>query len=269
MRAARRISCVAVRGAGERDDDPLARLPRPVDAVRAPVVLRAPRRPGRRPRAARARAARRGCRPEVVAERGVDPFGGVDVAVRHPAPQRLGRHVDQLDLVGAAHDLVRDRLALRDAGDPLDDVVERLEVLDVDGGDDVDAGVEELLDVLPALLVARARARWCARARRRARPSGRRARTASTSISSNVAPRYSIVPARNDLEVADLLRGAAAGRASRRSRRRRRCRARCAGDPRRAWRTSCRRRARRRGRCGACPRAMARVDLTRDRRGRG
>ncbi len=57
----------------------------------------------------------------------------------------------------------------------LDDVVERLEVLDVDRRDDVDAGVEQLLDVLPALGVARARARWCGPARRRGRRSGRRA----------------------------------------------------------------------------------------------
>jgi hypothetical protein len=35
-----------------------------------------------------------------------------------------------------------------------DDVVERLDVLDVDGGDDVDAGVQQLFDVLPPLLVA-------------------------------------------------------------------------------------------------------------------
>ena len=48
---------------------------------------------------------------EVVAERGVDPLGGVDVAVRHPAAERLGRHVDELDLVGAPHDRVGDRLA--------------------------------------------------------------------------------------------------------------------------------------------------------------
>ena len=94
---------------------------------------------------------------EVVAERGVDPLGGIDVAVRHPSAQRLGAHVDELDLVGAARDLVRDRLALRDARDPLDDVVQRLEVLDVERRDDVDAGVEQLVDVLPALLVARAR----------------------------------------------------------------------------------------------------------------
>ena len=62
----------------------------------------------------------------------------------HAAPERLGRHVDELDLVGAAHHGVGHRLALGDAGDPRDDVVERLEVLDVDRGDHVDAGVEQL-----------------------------------------------------------------------------------------------------------------------------
>ena len=41
-------------------------------------------------------------------------------------------------------------------GDLRDDVVQALEVLDVDGGVDVDAGGEQLLDVLPALGVARA-----------------------------------------------------------------------------------------------------------------
>ena len=94
--------------------------------------------------------------PEVVGERRIDLLGLVDVAVRHPAAQRLGRHVDQLDLVGGPDDRVGHRLPLRYAGDLLDDVVERLQVLDVHRGDDVDAGVEQLVDVLPALLVARA-----------------------------------------------------------------------------------------------------------------
>ena len=38
---------------------------------------------------------------EVVGQRRVDLLRRVDVAVRHPAAQRLGRHVDELDLVGA------------------------------------------------------------------------------------------------------------------------------------------------------------------------
>jgi len=89
--------------------------------------------------------------PEVVGEGRVDPGRRVDVAVSHPSPQRLRRHVDQLDLVSRPHDVVGHGLALHDAGDRLDDVVQRLEVLDVDRGDDVDAGGEQHLDVLPPL----------------------------------------------------------------------------------------------------------------------
>ena len=51
--------------------------------------------------------------PEVVGQGGVDLLGPVDVAVRHPAAQRLGRHVDELDLVGASDHLVGHRLPLR------------------------------------------------------------------------------------------------------------------------------------------------------------
>ena len=94
-------------------------------------------------------------RSEVVGEGCVDALGGVDVAVRHASPDRLGRHVDQFELVGLANPFVRHRLALLRAGDARDDVVERLEMLDVERRDHVDASVEQLLDVLPALLVAR------------------------------------------------------------------------------------------------------------------
>jgi hypothetical protein len=65
----------------------------------------------------------------------------------------LEADVDQFGLIGLADDLVGDRFALTEAGDPLDHVVDRLEMLDVEGGDHVDAGVEQLADVLPALLV--------------------------------------------------------------------------------------------------------------------
>ena len=72
----------------------------------------------------------------------------------HPAPERLRGLVDELDLVRRPHHRVRDRLLLLDAGDLLDHVVHRLEVLDVHGRDHVDPGPQQLLDVLPALLVA-------------------------------------------------------------------------------------------------------------------
>ncbi len=110
-----------------------------VDLVRAPVVVERVVDPVGQPE--QRQLAQRGevADPEVRRERGVDLLGLVDVAVRHPPAQRVGRHVDQLDLVGGADHLVRHGLALPDPGDPLDLVVERLEVLDVDGGDDVDA----------------------------------------------------------------------------------------------------------------------------------
>jgi hypothetical protein len=74
--------------------------------------------------------------------------------VRHPAAQPLGRHVHQFDLVGSAYDLIGQGLVLRHSGDLLDHVVEGFQVLDVQRGDHVDAGVEECLDVLPAFGVA-------------------------------------------------------------------------------------------------------------------
>ena len=81
----------------------------------------------------------------------------VDLARAQPLLQRLGREVDEHDLVGLVEDPVGERLAHADAGQLEDRVVEALEVLDVDGRDDVDAGVEDLVDVLVALLVAHAR----------------------------------------------------------------------------------------------------------------
>ena len=69
---------------------------------------------------------------------------------RQPLQQIVGRHVHQLDLVGLLEDGVGHGLAHGDAGDLRDDIVEALEVLDVERGVDVDAAVEELLDVLPA-----------------------------------------------------------------------------------------------------------------------
>ena len=146
---------VALGAAGERDDHPLPRLPGGLDAVRGPVGLQALVDLVGQPQ--QGQLTQRGQVPgaEVVGQRRVDLLRRIDVPVRHPAPQRLRGHVDQLDLVSGAHHGIRDRLPLRDAGDLLHHVVEGLEVLDVDGGDHVDAGVEQLLDVLPALLVTR------------------------------------------------------------------------------------------------------------------
>ncbi len=65
--------------------------------------------------------------------------------------QVVGRQVDQLDFVGLVEDPVGQRLALPHAGDLRDHVVEAFEMLHVDRGPDVDARLQQLLDVLPAL----------------------------------------------------------------------------------------------------------------------
>ena len=94
------------------------------------------------------------------------------------------------------------------AGDPLDHVVERLQVLDVHRGQITSMpGVEQVLDVLPALGVPRARARWCGRARRRAPPAGARASTASTSISVELDAAVGDRPAGHDLQAVEQLGG--------------------------------------------------------------
>ncbi len=144
---------LALGAAGEGDHDAFAGLPDPVDVVAGPVVAQALVDPPGHPEQGELAQGGEVADPEVVRERRVHLLRLVDVAVGHPAAQRLGGHVDEFDLVGPAHHLVRDGLALRDPGDLLDDVVQRLQVLDVDRGDDVDPGVQQLLDVLPALAV--------------------------------------------------------------------------------------------------------------------
>ncbi len=80
----------------------------------------------------------------------------VHVAVAHPLAQGLRRDVDELDLVGLVEHSIGEGLAHGDARDVLRKILDRFEVLHVDGGDHVDARREDLLDVLVALLVAHA-----------------------------------------------------------------------------------------------------------------
>ena len=91
----------------------------------------------------------------------------VDLAFGEALEQLVGRQIDELDLVGAGEHAIGHGLAHVDAGDLRDDVVQAFEMLHVDRRVDVDAGREQLLDVLPALRMARARDGSRARARRR------------------------------------------------------------------------------------------------------
>ncbi len=83
----------------------------------------------------------------------VNAFCRVDVAVQHPPAQLLGRRIDQLDLIGPDQHRVGDAFAHPGAGDRLDGVGQALDVLGVEGADHADVGVQQLEDVLPALLV--------------------------------------------------------------------------------------------------------------------
>ncbi len=143
--------------AGQPDDDALARPPDRGDAVVAAVLLQVFVDPVGDPQQGQFAQRREVARAEVVGEGGVDLVRLVDVAVGHAAAQCLRRHVDELDLVGAPHHLVRDGLPLAHAGYRRDDVAQRLQVLDVDGRHDVDAGGQQLLDVLPAPGIPRSR----------------------------------------------------------------------------------------------------------------
>ncbi len=145
------------RCAGDRDDQSFTGFPRTLDAVLVAVLEQFVVDPVGDPQQGEFSQRTQVPGSEVVAEGGVDALSGVDVAVCDAAAQRLGGHVDEFDLVRAADDVVGDRLLLLDTGDSGECVVEGLEVLDVDGGDDVDTGVEERLDVLPSLRIRRTR----------------------------------------------------------------------------------------------------------------
>ena len=82
-------------------------------------------------------------------------YGPVDLAFVQAAQQVVGRQVDQHHFVGIVQHVVRHRFPDAHAGDAADHVVQAFQVLHVDRGVDVDAGCQQLLDVLPALGMAR------------------------------------------------------------------------------------------------------------------
>ena len=94
---------------------------------------------------------------EEAIERDTRPIRRVDVAMAHPLAERVRAHVDEFDLVRRGEHLVRDPLVDRGAGDRRDRIGDGVQVLDVAGADDVDPGVEQDVDVLPALGARRTR----------------------------------------------------------------------------------------------------------------
>ena len=146
--------CVALGAGGQGDHHAFPCLPHVVDGVLGPVPPKAFVDPVGQPQ--QGQLAQRGevADAEIAPHRGVDLLGRVDVAVGQAAAQRLGGHVDQLDLVGPAYYSVGDGLPWRDAGDLFDHIAEAFQVLHIHRGEHADAGVHHLFDVLPPLRVA-------------------------------------------------------------------------------------------------------------------
>lgn len=66
----------------------------------------------------------------------------------------VGREIDQHHVIGGIKERVGDGFADLHAGDAADHVVQAFQMLDVNGGKDVDSGFKKLFDVLPAFGVA-------------------------------------------------------------------------------------------------------------------
>jgi hypothetical protein len=111
------------------------------------LLVDALRRPAQRELAQRRQIAGR----EIVLERAFGLFRNVDLALLETLDQIVRSEVDQLDSIGAVEDGIRNRLAHPHVRDLRDNVVEAFDVLDIDRGVDVDAVIEQLLDVEVAL----------------------------------------------------------------------------------------------------------------------
>ena len=153
-RAFRDPDRLARRGAFvDADEDALLRRPGPGNRVRRHVLaqLRVDPVGG----GAQGQFAQRG-QVALGEERGQGAGGlvvRIDLALLQPVHQFVGRQVDQLDLVGQFQHAVGNGFAHPHAGDAGDGLVQRLDVLDVQRGEDVDPRGQHLFDILPALLV--------------------------------------------------------------------------------------------------------------------
>ena len=91
---------------------------------------------------------------EKVCQRRLDPIGGIDLSFLQALAEVLGGQIDIHDLIRLGKDGIGDPLVHLDPGGTLDDVIEALEVLDVQGADHVDPLGQDVLHILVSLLVA-------------------------------------------------------------------------------------------------------------------
>lgn len=182
--------CLALRPAAQGHQDALPGLPGSDDAMFRAVALQPFLHPVGQPQQGDLAQGGEVTDPEVVSEGGLDAVRRIDVAMDQAAAEHLRWQVDQFDLVGPAGHLVGQGLPLGNPRDLPYHVVEGLQVLDIERGDNIDS--------------RRPRSSWtsCHRLALRAPGTlewassstsatwGRRASTASRSISVKSAPRW-------------------------------------------------------------------------------
>ena len=93
---------------------------------------------------------------EIMRQRAARGAGQVDFTGVQALDQVVRGEVDQFDFIGGVDDAIGHGFAHPDAGDLRHDVVEACDMLDVEGGVDVDAGGEQVFDIGIALRVAAA-----------------------------------------------------------------------------------------------------------------
>ena len=91
---------------------------------------------------------------EIVLKSVFGGLGDVNLSFFQPLNEIVRRDIDNLDVVGAIDYRVGNCLSNPDLGDLGHDIIEAFDVLDVDGGVDIDAGSQQFLDVATTLGVA-------------------------------------------------------------------------------------------------------------------
>ena len=100
---------LVLRAAAERDHDALPDVTAAKMLAAGPAQQGAARQRGGHPPEGKLAQRRQVSRLERPVQRAPGPLGRVDVAAGHPVPQRLRRHVHQLDLIRGGNDRIRHR----------------------------------------------------------------------------------------------------------------------------------------------------------------
>ena len=112
----------------------------------------------------------------------------VNLAFAKTLEQVFRRQIDKFDFIGFIQNGVRHGFAHMDAGDLGDDVIQAFDVLDIDGGEDVDTRSQHSPRHPDNAWDAGCLRHWCGQARPPAPSCGLRWRMASRSISATTRP---------------------------------------------------------------------------------